>query len=107
MSNPIIQCQHLAKSYLDGKTTINVLNGINFSIDAGDKISIVGPSGSGKSTFLHLLGGLDNPTKGQVCIPLMERRHGIGMKSPIILKVLIFFIFILGLKHFLLFPLKI
>ena len=68
MSNPIIQCHQLAKSYLDGKTTIDVLNGIDFSIQAGDRISIVGPSGSGKSTFLHLLGGLDNPTNGQVTI---------------------------------------
>lgn len=68
MSNPIIQCQQLAKSYQDGKTTIDVLNGIDFSIHAGDSIAIVGPSGSGKSTFLHLLGGLDNPTKGKVSI---------------------------------------
>lgn len=68
MSNPIIQCHQLAKSYLDGKTTVNVLNGIDFSVEPGDRISIVGPSGSGKSTFLHLLGGLDNPSKGQVCI---------------------------------------
>ena len=68
MSNPIIQCHQLTKSYLDGKTTIDVLNGIDFSIHSGDRISIVGPSGSGKSTFLHLLGGLDIPTKGQVSI---------------------------------------
>lgn len=68
MSNPIIHCQQLAKSYLDGKNTIDVLRGIDFSIHPGDKVSIVGPSGSGKSTFLHLLGGLDNPSKGQVCI---------------------------------------
>lgn len=68
MNNPIIQCHALKKSYQDGKTSIDVLNGIDFSIFPGDRISIVGPSGSGKSTFLHLLGGLDNPTSGQVCI---------------------------------------
>ena len=68
MSNPIIHCHQLAKSYLDGKTTIDVLRGIDFSIYSGDRISIVGPSGSGKSTFLHLLGGLDYPTTGKVAI---------------------------------------
>ncbi len=68
MSNPIIQCHQLSKSYLDGKTSVDVLNGIDFSVSSGDRISIVGPSGSGKSTFLHLLGGLDIPTRGQVYI---------------------------------------
>lgn len=79
MSKPIIQCSQLHKSYQDGKTSISVLNGIDFSIYPGDRISIVGPSGSGKSTFLHLLGGLDNPTSGQIKIngldwqPMTER----------------------------------
>lgn len=68
MSNPIIQCHGLKKSYQDGKTSIDVLNGIDFTISPGDSISIVGPSGSGKSTFLHLMGGLDNPSSGEVCI---------------------------------------
>lgn len=72
MSNPIIQCHQLHKSYLDGKTTVDVLKGIDFSISSGDRISIVGPSGSGKSTFLHLLGGLDNPTKGNICINALD-----------------------------------
>ena len=68
MNKPIIQCHALKKSYQDGKTTIDVLNGIDFFIHTGERISIVGPSGSGKSTFLHLLGGLDNPTSGRVCV---------------------------------------
>ena len=68
MSNPIIQCHQLSKSYRDGKTSVDVLDTVDFSIYPGDRISIVGPSGSGKSTLLHLLGGLDIPTKGQVCI---------------------------------------
>lgn len=68
MSNPIIQCHQLSKSYRDGKTSVDVLDAVDFSIYPGDRISIVGPSGSGKSTLLHLLGGLDIPTKGQVCI---------------------------------------
>lgn len=81
MSKPIIQCQGLTKSYRDGKTSIDVLKGIDFSIYPGDRLAIVGPSGSGKSTFLHLLGGLDNPSEGQVLInglnwqPMSEKQR--------------------------------
>lgn len=66
MSDVVINCRNLSKSYNDGHMSVNVLNGINLSIHQGDRIAIVGPSGSGKSTLLHLLGGLDKPTDGQV-----------------------------------------
>ncbi len=66
MSKRVFDCQNLSKSYHDGTTTVEVLKGINFHVNQGDKIAIVGPSGSGKSTLLHLLGGLDKPTGGQV-----------------------------------------
>ena len=66
MSDVIVSCQNLKKSYHDGNVSVDVLNHIDFTINKGDKIAIVGPSGSGKSTLLHLLGGLDKPTEGQV-----------------------------------------
>ena len=81
MNKAIIQCHGLYKSYLDGKSSVNVLSGIDFSIYSGDRIAILGPSGSGKSTLLHLLGGLDNPTEGQVFVdgldwqPMSEKRR--------------------------------
>lgn len=68
MSKPIIECQNLYKSYHDGTSTVEVLNGIDFTIRPADRVAIVGPSGSGKSTLLHLLGGLDKPTQGEVLI---------------------------------------
>ncbi len=68
MSDTIIQCQALTKSYHDGNTSVDVLKGLDFVIQQGERIAIVGPSGSGKSTLLHLLGGLDRATSGQVRI---------------------------------------
>lgn len=66
MSDAVVSCHQLSKSYHDGNMSVDVLRSIDFSINKGDRIAIVGPSGSGKSTLLHLLGGLDKPTGGQV-----------------------------------------
>ncbi len=68
MSNVIIHCEGLSKSYHDGNTSVDVLKNLDFTIQNGDRIAIVGPSGSGKSTLLHLLGGLDLATAGHVFI---------------------------------------
>lgn len=66
MNNIIFDCSNISKTYMDGTSSVEVLKGINFTIDEGALIAIVGPSGSGKSTLLHLLGGLDKPTDGAV-----------------------------------------
>lgn len=66
MSNAIISCRSLRKSYYQGQLEVPVLMGIDLSVGSGDALSIVGASGSGKSTLLHLLGGLDMPTSGEI-----------------------------------------
>lgn len=66
MSDAILQCHDLQKSYRDGKHKVDVLHNINFSVKKNETIAIVGASGSGKSTLLHLLAGLDKPTHGKV-----------------------------------------
>jgi lipoprotein-releasing system ATP-binding protein len=68
MNDIILSSNHLCKSYNDGTSKIEVLRGINLSISKGERLAIIGPSGSGKSTLLHLLGGLDKPTTGEVCV---------------------------------------
>ena len=66
MSSPVLQCSALSRVYEDGDRKVAVLQDVNLSLAAGEKIAVIGASGSGKSTLLNLLGGLDNPTGGQV-----------------------------------------
>jgi lipoprotein-releasing system ATP-binding protein len=68
MSDPVISCRGLRKSYYQGKLEVPVLMGIDLTVAAGETLAVVGASGSGKSTLLHLLGGLDAPTEGDIRI---------------------------------------
>lgn len=63
---PILQCHNLCKIYQEGRLSTEVLRNVSFSLQSGEMMAIVGSSGSGKSTLLHLLGGLDEPTSGEV-----------------------------------------
>lgn len=63
---PIVQTKAVAKEYELEKAKIPVLRGVTLAVRAGESVSIMGASGSGKSTLLHLLGGLDQPTAGEV-----------------------------------------
>ena len=62
----ILQAENLIKIYGSGENEVHALDGVNFSVEKGEFIAIVGTSGSGKSTLLHILGGLDRPTSGSV-----------------------------------------
>ena len=62
----ILQASNLTKIYGSGENEVHALDGVNFSVEMGEFVAIVGTSGSGKSTLLHMLGGLDRPTGGSV-----------------------------------------
>ncbi len=64
----IIKAVMLNKIYGKGPTAVHAVNNVNLTINEGEFLAIVGPSGGGKSTLLHLLGGLDEPSSGQVFI---------------------------------------
>ncbi|KWX85037.1 ABC transporter ATP-binding protein, partial [Paenibacillus riograndensis] len=64
----ILKTRDLKKCYGSGDTAVHALDGVNFDVESGEFVSIIGTSGSGKSTLLHMMGGLDRPTSGSVTV---------------------------------------
>lgn len=64
----LLDVSNLSKSYATGPEVLEVLTDVNFTLRGGEILAIVGPSGVGKSTLLHILGALDRPDSGRVCV---------------------------------------
>lgn len=82
MTDVILSCKNLTKTFTEGAGRVDVLKGVEFELKRGDFAAIIGNSGSGKTTLLHLLGGLDVPSSGAVEVggrnfaKLNERQRG-------------------------------
>jgi putative ABC transport system ATP-binding protein len=86
----VLKTENLRKVYKMGAHFVSALDGVDFEVEQGEFIAIMGPSGSGKSTLLHLLGGLDHPSEGEVELAgqrfsqlneheaTLARRHHVG-----------------------------
>ena len=68
MSESMVQIRNVTKVYERGKQKIEVLHGLTLEIPRGDYVALMGPSGSGKTTLLNLIGGLDQPTSGEITV---------------------------------------
>ena len=83
MSDPVLSAQGVAKTYAEGDLRTDVLRDVNFALERGQTLAIVGASGAGKSTLLHILGGLDALSAGEVRVEgrplstLSDRERGV------------------------------
>lgn len=71
----MIELKQIEKSYRRGAEEVRALRGVDLSVTAGELLAIIGPSGAGKTTLLHILGCLDQPTKGEVLFDGMSTAH--------------------------------
>ena len=68
MQSPVLHLENVRKSYISGEEELEVLHGINLTLQRGEFSALIGPSGSGKSTLLNLIGLLDRPSTGKLFI---------------------------------------
>jgi putative ABC transport system ATP-binding protein len=68
MSEKLVICEEVTKTFVMGKEKVRALRGVSCEINKGEYVSIMGPSGSGKSTLFNMVGGLDTPTSGGVTV---------------------------------------
>src|SRR5689334_15764086 len=68
MSELVLQAVDVRRGFRQGPIDLQVLQGVNLEVKAGERIAVIGASGSGKTTLLQILGGLDKPSEGKVAI---------------------------------------
>ncbi len=68
MSDKVLVCRDVVRSFNEGSSTLTVLSGVNLEVAPSERLAIIGSSGSGKTTLLQILGGLDEPTSGDVVV---------------------------------------
>lgn len=64
----VLECRDVVRRFREGTSTLEVLRGVNFVVNAAERVAIIGSSGSGKTTLLQIMGGLDEPNEGEVLV---------------------------------------
>ena len=72
---PVLECRSVVRRFLEGDSTLEVLSGVDLQVAAAERLAIVGASGSGKTTLLQIMGGLDDPTAGEVLVGSHSMDH--------------------------------
>ena len=65
---PVLSCRQVVRRFAEGDSQLEILTGVDLAVAAGERLAIVGASGSGKTTLLQIMGGLDEPTEGEVLV---------------------------------------
>lgn len=68
MSDQVLLCRDVVRQFSEGSSTLEVLSGVNLEVRPAERLAIIGSSGSGKTTLLQIMGGLDEPTSGDVIV---------------------------------------
>lgn len=68
MSEQVLRCRDVVRRFSEGSSMLEVLSGVNLDVQPAERIAIIGSSGSGKTTLLQIMGGLDEPTSGDVIV---------------------------------------
>jgi lipoprotein-releasing system ATP-binding protein len=67
-STAVLECRDVTRRFREGGSTLEVLSGVNLVVNAAERVAIIGASGSGKTTLLQIMGGLDDPSSGEVFV---------------------------------------
>jgi len=68
MTDPVLLCRGVTRDFREGDSLLQVLRGVDLAVQPAERVAIIGASGSGKTTLLQIMGGLDEPTSGEVLV---------------------------------------
>ena len=80
-NGPVLECKNVVRQFAEGKSMLDVLSGVNLEVRPAERLAIIGASGSGKTTLLQIMGGLDEPTTGEVLVGGHSMAHTSEIKK--------------------------